>query len=198
MEENNQAEEVPDVVLLRQYCRGDTLALAVLVKRHSGALYRFAREMSGQHADAEDVVQEVWRRVVRKADGFRGESFRGWLFRICRNHMIDRSRVRKASVSLDEPVGDGERTRVDLLPAKGPAPGQAVANAEWRERLAEAVEDLSDEQREVFLLRAEGMAFKDIAGVQKVSINTALARMHYAVKKLRKVLSKDFGEEGSH
>ena len=184
-----------DAALLARFNAGEVQALAELVERHNGGFYRFALDMTGQAADAQDVVQEVWRRVVKKAAGFRGESFRGWLFRICRNHLIDRARMRRPNVSLDEPLGEDGTTLMDVLPAGGATPGQAVEGAEWRERLGQAVAGLSPKQREVFLLRAEGMPFREIAGVQRVSINTALARMHYAVGKLQRMLRKDFGAE---
>ena len=124
-------DEIRDGELLTRYQAGDSEALAVLVERHSPALYRLALTMTGQSADANDVVQEVWRRVVRKSGGFRGDSFRGWIFRICRNHLIDRSRGRKPTVSLDEGVGDGGTTRLDLLPGHGLEPDAAAERREW-------------------------------------------------------------------
>ena len=189
------ADEIQDGALLTRYQAGDSKALAILVERHSPALYRMALSMTGQAADADDVVQEVWRRVVRKAGGFRGDSFRGWIFRICRNHLIDRSRVRRPTVSLDESLGDGETTRLDMLPGNGLEPDAAAERREWCTQLAAAVDGLSPEQKEVFLLRAEGLDFKEIARVQRVPVNTALARMHYAVGKLRKCLGPEFATE---
>lgn len=188
-------DEDLDGALLVRYQAGDSNALAVLVERHSSALYRMAMSMTGQAADAEDVVQEVWRRVVRKAGGFRGDSFPGWIFRICRNHLIDRSRGRRLTVSLDEHVGDGEATRLDMLPGRGLEPDAAAERKEWCAQLAVAVDALSAEQKEVFLLRAEGLDYKEIARVQGVLVNTALARMHYAVGKLRKCLGSEFATE---
>ena len=188
-------DEIRDGELLTRYQAGDSEALAVLVERHSPTLYRLALTMTGQSADANDVVQEVWRRVVRKSGGFRGDSFRGWIFRICRNHLIDRSRGRKPTVSLDEGVGDGGTTRLDLLPGHGLEPDAAAERREWCAQLAAAVDALSPEQKEVFLLRAEGLDFKEIARVQRVPLNTALARMHYAVGRLRKSLGAEFATE---
>ena len=189
------ADETQDGELLTRYQAGNSKALAVLVERHSPALYRLALSMTGQPAEADDVVQEVWRRVVRKAGGFRGDSFRGWIFRICRNHLIDRSRGRRPTVSLDENLGEGETTRLDMLPGSGLEPDAAVERREWCTQLAAAVDSLSPEQKEVFLLRAEGLDFKEIARVQRVPLNTALARMHYAVGKLRKCLGPEFATE---
>lgn len=184
-----------DVELLKRYQAGDDKALAVLVERHSPALYRVALSTTGQPADAEDVVQEVWRRVVRKAGGFRGDSLRGWLFRICRNHLIDRSRGRRPALCLDESIGDGEMTRLDVLPGNGIAPDAAAERHEWCTQLAAAVDSLPPEQKTVFLLRAEGLDFKEIAVAQRIPLNTALARMHYAVGKLRKSLGPEFATE---
>ena len=107
--------------------------------------------------------------------------------------MIDRSRCRKPNVSLDAATGDeGTETLVDRVPSKGRSPSDAAEGAELRASIQSAVARLPPEQREVFLLRTEGdVPFKEIAQMQGVSINTALARMQYAISRLRKLLHEE-------
>jgi RNA polymerase sigma-70 factor (ECF subfamily) len=146
--------------------------------------------MTEGRGDADDVFQEAWFRVIRKHRSYRAGNFRGWLARITHNLIVDRARKRKPDFSLDASAGEGRETR----PAQDgqPEPGRAMAARELGQRIAAAVRSLSPEQREVFLMRSQmELSFKEIARIQSVSINTALARMHYAVGKLRGLLADE-------
>ena len=182
-----------DEELIARYARGETDALAVLFERYRRPLFGFIVRMAPSRADAEEVFQEVWLRVINKAKTYRKDRFRGWLYRIAHNLMIDRSRCRKPNVSLDASVGDeAGATLVDRIPSRGRSPSDAAEGAELTARLQKAVAQLPPEQREVFLLRTEGdVPFKEIAAMQDVSINTALARMQYAINRLRKLLHEE-------
>ena len=182
-----------DEDLIARYAKGETDALSVLFERYRRPLYGFVARMSPSAADADEVFQEVWLRVINKAKTYRKDRFRGWLYRIAHNLMIDRSRCRKPNVSLDAATGDeGTETLVDRVPSKGRSPSDAAEGAELRASIQSAVARLPPEQREVFLLRTEGdVPFKEIAQMQGVSINTALARMQYAISRLRKLLHEE-------
>ena len=180
--------------LLARYRRGDAEALGQLVEKYRRPLFGFILNMTGTQTDADEVFQEVWLRVITKFRLYRSRNFLGWLVRIARNIVIDRSRRRKAQVSLDAESEEGI-SLVDVLPAPDRGPAGAVANRELDRRLTQAISSLPAEQKEVFVLRMQmGLAFKEIAVVQRVSINTALARMQYALAKLRPVLARDYGE----
>jgi len=185
--------DLDDGELVALYRQGRTDALDELVKRHRNVLYGFILRMTEHCGDADEIFQETWIRVMRHADSYKHVSFRAWLLRICHNLLIDRVRAHKPKASLDEPVGDGEQTLGDLVPAGGHDPAQLVEDRDLGRRIRAAVEALPTEQREVFLMRTQAeVPFKEIARVQKVSINTALARMHYAVLRLRGVLAADY------
>ena len=110
---------------------------------------------------------------------------------IARNIIIDRSRKKKPDTSLDDEYENGSPLRV--AKESGPGPRDNVANTELNEKISMAVKKLPDDQKEVFLMRMQAnMAFKEIAKMQKISINTALARMQYAVAKLREELQEDY------
>lgn len=187
MEAENQ---IPDAVLVKNWQSGHQGAMDLLVERHRRRLYGFIMRLAGRH-EAEEVFQEVWLRVVKNIHRYHDKCFGAWLFRIARNLIVDRQRARREHVSLNAPDAFGVEVQERMTDGY-PAPDVRTAQAELHARLNEAVARLPDEQREVFLMRMEGgLAFKDIAAIQRVSINTALARMHYAVNRLREMMPDD-------
>jgi len=187
--------EISDEALIERYNRGDTEALQALVERYKKPLYNFLWRMTGCEADSDEIFQDTWFRVITKSRGFRKERFKGWLFKIAHNLAIDWSRRTRKLVSLDTPApgaDDGSQTWGDRLTAPDLSPDIQVNGHETGKAIKKAVAELPREQKEVFVMRMESnMAFKDIAKVQGVSLNTALARMQYALTKLKVVL-KDY------
>jgi RNA polymerase sigma-70 factor (ECF subfamily) len=178
---------------MRQYARGNVDALGTLVERHRRCLYGYILQMTEGKGDADEVFQGVWYRVIRKHKSYRAKNFRGWIMRIAHNLIIDRARRHKPGFSLDASE-DGEQD-MPVITAPGIGAGEALASRELGERIANAVRQLPFEQREVFLMRSQmDLPFKKIARIQHVSINTALARMHYAVDKLRTLLAQEHRE----
>lgn len=191
--------EQPEQVWLAEYRRGRVEALGHLVDHFRRPLYAFISRMMDGHVDADEVFQEVWLRAIKNLDRFNDEKLLSWLFRIAHNLVIDRSRRSKPSASLDAPVYEGEETLGQRLAAPGLTAAAQAEGHDLGARIAAAVARLPVEQREVFLLRMEGdVPFKDIAKMQKVSINTALARMQYALTKLREELRDDYRGIGRH
>jgi len=189
--------EPDDDESLARYRAGDAAALEALVEKHRRPLYAFILNRAAGTADADEIFQETWLRAIRKIHQFRAGNLRGWLVRIARNIVIDRSRRRRPEVSLDGAPA-GEPSWHEMAPDPGPTPAEAATGADIRRRVAEAVAGLPAPQREVFLMRVEaGLAFKEIARAQGVSINTALARMQYALTKLRPLVGAE-GEGVRH
>ena len=182
-----------DETLLRQYARGgDASAMEALVRRHASALTAFLVGWCDGPAGAEDLAQEVWLRVLRRPDAFQGGSFRAWLLRIARNLAIDRSRKLSPELWLDAPADPSPDAPplVDTLPDESAqTPDEALARAEDRARLLAAVRALPGPQRDIVLLRAADVPFADIAARFGIPLNTALGRMHYAMKALRAALA---------
>jgi RNA polymerase sigma-70 factor (ECF subfamily) len=148
--------------------------------------------MAVSEHDADEIFQDCWLRVIRKADGYRRDRFRGWVYRIAHNLMIDHVRRRKSTLSMDVPAGGDGLTLADSLPAPNRSPSDDALGNELAVRIRQAVDRLAPEQREVFLLRTEGeVPFREIARIQRVPVNTALARMQYALQKLRVILHDD-------
>jgi len=190
-------EDIDLETYLDQYRQGDVEALGRIVDLTRKPLYRFIRGMVRDPHEADDVFQDVWIRAVRGLHRYRSDRLVSWLFRIARNRVIDLSRKRRADVSLQQPVGRGEHGHTATLETfaadRAPGPERDAGNHELAERIRAAVDALPAEQREVYLLRTEAdTPFKLIAEHQGVSINTSLARMQYALRKLRDDLAEDY------
>lgn len=187
--------EEPDLEsLLQAYRRGDLESLGRIVDRTRAPLYRFILGMVRDPHLADDVFQDVWLRAVKGLHRYKSDRLLSWLFRIARNRVIDLSRKRKPGFSLQQPLGNpGEPVTLETFVASPlHGPDRNTRNRELGERIRLAVDTLPPEQREVFLLRTESdVPFKEIARIQKVSINTALARMHYALRRLRELLADE-------
>jgi len=191
-------EEVADEVLMMRFQAGDRAAFAGLVRRHKTAIYNFILRLVRSTSAAEDLVQDVFVRIVQSAVDFKHESrFTTWAYAIARNICIDH--LRKMSFrqhpSLDQPPGsapDGptllDRT-ADVHPSA--AVERSAIGVELGRRITRCVEQLPDEQREVFLLReVANLPFKDIASITGVPENTVKSRMRYALERLQENLSE--------
>ncbi len=194
--------EQSDHELLAKYRQGEAASLEQLVDRYEQMLYGYIVNMTRSRNDADDIYQEVWIRVIRKLGTYRHQNFGGWLVRIARNIVIDRARKRKPDFSLDQQDEDG-RGLGQTLEGNVPGPVEQVTAGETGVRITEAVQKLPIEQREVFLMRVQAdLSFKEIARIQRTSINTALARMQYALNKLRPLLKDEYdavtGNIGEH
>ncbi len=187
----------PELQWLSEYRAGNTEALGKLVEHFRKPLHSFIHRMLEGSSDTEEVFQEVWFRAIRNIESFREDRFLSWLFRIAHNLIIDRARRKKPVVDIQgRDVDDGDAI-AQRLADQGIGPDGAVAGKDDGMRIQAAIRQLPEEQREVFLLRMEGdVPFKDIARMQGVSINTALARMQYALAKLRAELRSDYDALG--
>ena len=187
--------EADDAKLLAAYRNGDSEALGVLVEKYKKPLFGFIYKFSEGREDANEVFQEVWVRAIKNMNRTRQLNLLSWLFRIAHNLMIDRIRRRKPVVSFDTPASEGGTAMGELLPSHRLGPDDESGGHALGTRIDAAAAELPPEQREVFWLRMQGgLSFKEIAKVQKCSINTALARMQYALSKLRNELGDEYRE----
>jgi RNA polymerase sigma-70 factor (ECF subfamily) len=190
-------EEVTDEVLMMRFQAGDRASFAMLVRKHKTAIYNFVLRLVRSSSAAEDLVQDVFVKVVQSAADFKHESkFSTWAYTIARNICIDH--LRKMSLrqhpSLDQARNDApdgptllDRT-ADTRPSA--AVERTVIGAELGQRIVRCVEALPQEQREVFLLReVADLPFKEIALITGVPENTVKSRMRYALERLQESLS---------
>lgn len=184
-----------DEDLMARYKEGDPRAFELLLKRHERPVFRFIFRMVKNRELANDLLQETFLRVVKNAARYsRKAKFTTWLYTIARNQCIDA--LRKAShrrhPSLDQAYGgDPEgRTLMEKLPGRGGDGFDRTDAHEVRGRIEAALARLSEEQREVFVMREfQRLKFKDIAEVIGVSENTIKSRMRYALENLRLALA---------
>lgn len=190
--------ESPEHVWLSEYRKGDVGALGRLVEHYRRPLFGFILKMTEGREDAEEIFQEVWFRAIRSLDTYRDRRFLSWLFRIAHNLVIDRARKARPIVDLAPGAADDSEDPIEAKAvAAGPGPAESAAGRDLGARISAAVKRLPAEQREVFLLRMEGdLPFKEIAKLQGTSINTALARMQYALSKLRNELKNEYADAG--
>lgn len=193
------ASEVSDEGLMLRYQRGDRTAFAALLSRYKAPVYNFVLRRLGSPALAEDITQDAFLRVVRNATEFKHEArFSTWLFTIARNLCVDESRKRslRRHPSLDAPAandGAADKPLIERVADDHPRADvdRTAIGSEIQRRVVKAVEELPDDQREVFLLReVANLPFKEIAQVVGTGENTVKSRMRYALDRLREALSE--------
>jgi len=169
---------------------GDAEAFRVLVERHSRALFGLAYRMTGNEADAEDVVQESFLRAWRQLDKFdERSSFGSWIYRIAVNCSLDLARARKRRSEEPRPAREEMEDPIDSLPATGPAPDRLAMSGEFRDLVAAAMSRLSDAERSAFVLRHfEGMRIEEVSRALGCQPGAAKHSVFRAVQKLRRAL----------
>jgi RNA polymerase sigma-70 factor, ECF subfamily len=182
----------------------DLLDPDLLVARYGERVYRVARSLVGNDADAEDVTQATLTKVLEKASTFRGESDpMGWIYRIAMNEAREllRRRKRRPTVSLDRlPVEFDESSHpIGIRDFSGRPEREAMAE-EVRARVNEAIEELPDGYREAVVLHdIEGMPYAESAELMEIGLAAFKTRLHRARLHLRRRLQEfwDSVDEGS-
>jgi len=168
-----------------------------VIQREGRKLLRFIRRRVKDQTDAEDILQEVFYELTEAYRLMKPiEEAGAWLYRVARNRIIDRFRKKQPEPFGEMPEGADEGWRwEDLLPSPDAGPEAAYARGVLLDELEAALEELSEEQREVLLAHEmEGRSFKQIAGETGVSVNTLLSRKRYAVLHLRRRLKAIYEE----
>jgi RNA polymerase sigma factor (sigma-70 family) len=187
--------DTSDEALMQQFARGDMNAFAQLYDRHSTGVWRFVNRSVKNDAVADDLVQELWFAVARSATRYEPTAkFKTWLFTMARNRVIDHSRTAKNHASIDAENDEGEPLFTELAADSRFGPLRLLSSREQAAALLSAVAQLPEDQRETFLLQAEGdMSVEEIAQATGVSFETAKSRLRYARNKLKSLLA-DFAE----
>jgi RNA polymerase sigma-70 factor (ECF subfamily) len=156
-------------------------------------LYNFARWLTHDTAEAEDLVQETYAKALRGFSSFRpGTNFRAWMYRILRNSFLSSRTGLKATVALDED------TDKSLLPVESTTPESNLIAQADREMVQQGLADLPVAFREILLLcEVEEMSYQEIAETLTIPIGTVMSRLSRARKALRDWLRKKM-EGGRH
>jgi RNA polymerase sigma factor (sigma-70 family) len=170
------------------------------ISRDEPRLRNFIRKRVADAGDAEDVLQDVFYELVEAYRMMKPvEQVTAWLFRVARNRIIDlfrrknREGLRTEAASVSE---DGDELYLEeLIPSSDAEPDAAYARSVLLEELDDALDELPEEQREVFIgHEMMGYSFKEMAAQSGVSVNTLLSRKRYAVLHLRQRLQAIYNE----
>src|ERR1700680_3306412 len=168
------------------------------VSREQSRLRSFIRRRVADPGDAEDILQDVFYELVAAYRLMRPvEQVGAWLFRVARNRIIDLFRKKqREALKNDGITEDGEPLLLDdLLPSPDAGPEALFARRVLMDELDAALDELPDEQREVFIAHEiEGRSFKELSAETGVGVNTLLSRKHYAVLHLRRRLQSIYDE----
>ena len=169
------------------------------IDHEKARLRNFIRSRIPDPSDAEDILQEVFYELIEAYRLMNPiEQVGAWLFRVARNRITDLFRRKKPDASINAPAVSEEGESLaweELLPSPDAGPEALYARAVLLEEFEDALDELPEEQREVFVAHEiEGRSFKQLAAETGLSLNTLLSRKHYAVLHLRERLQEVYGE----
>ena len=169
---------------------GDSDAFRLLVEQHSRAVFRLAFRMTGNEQDAEDVVQETFLRAHRQLDKYEARSsFSTWLYRIASNYSLDLIRMRKRHEDRRERGKAEDRDILQSIPGNSPGPDRILYSSQVKDRVNEALNELSPQERTAFVLRHfEGLSIDEIGDALGTGTNATKHSIFRAVQKLRRSL----------
>ena len=171
--------------------------ISEVIHRERRRLFHFIRKRVDNEGDAEDILQDVFYELIEAYRLMKPIEHAGaWLYRVARNRIIDRFRKKRPEAEVPFSASEEEPLRLeDLLPSPDAGPEALFARSVLLEELEAALEELPEEQREVFIAHEmDGRSFKQIAEETGLSINTVLSRKHYAILHLRRRLEAIYKE----
>ncbi|MCB1227346.1 MAG: sigma-70 family RNA polymerase sigma factor [Verrucomicrobiales bacterium] len=185
-----------DLDLVRRCQEGDTRAFDALVTKYRGRVYAMTYHLVHNETEAWDLAQEAFIKAWRALPRFKGDSaFFTWLYRITHNVAYDW--LRKKKIQSREEFDDSRTDHqvaagAETAPRQAPAPDKALRHAELGQRIRAAMDTLSEEHRQVILLReVEGLSYEEIAETAGCSIGTVMSRLFYARKNLQNLLQDE-------
>ena len=185
MSNSYDTAQLTDEDLMGQFQEGNEKAFVELYDRYNRRLYGYCVKMLNDKVLAEDLFQEIFIRVSRKRDHFRGGNFSGWLFAIARNQCLNALRDNVTHTSLDDVSGMLTAPDLELYD-------------ETSELLKEAIEKLPDEMNEALMLRVySGFSYQEIAEITGAKLATVKVRIHRAKIRLHDLLTPFFAEHYS-
>ena len=175
----------------------DEPAIRTLTRRYNRRLFRLARSILCNDAEAEDVVQEAWVRAFTALDGFRGDAaFSTWLTRIALNEALGRRRRQRPTIDWDSYDGNPSEAEIINFPVSAMTsdPERTMARSEIRDVLERSIDELPDGFRIVFVARiVEGLSVEETAELFSLKPETVKTRLHRARALLREALDRQLG-----
>ena len=193
-----QREDWSDEEVVKRVLDGETALYELLMRRHNQRLYRVARAILRDDAEAEDVMQDAYVRAYQNLASFEGRAkFVTWLTRIAVHEALTRSRRRVRFQAVD-PADESHGEIMQSLPSSVRSPEQQAYDRELAVVLEKAVSSLSEDHRLVFMLRdVEGMTTEETAHCLNLTEENVKVRLHRARAGLRKRLYRVAGATAS-
>ena len=183
--------EIDEKKIIKRAAEGDPDAFEQLVLTYQSPIYNLCLRMTGDPEDAADLSQDSFLKAWRNLDSFQFESsFSTWLYRLASNTCLDhlRSIKRHPQVSLTVEDSDGETQTMDF-PDAAPTPEEAAITKEDNERLAQAMQELDEQQRQILTLRViNDLSYAEIAEILNTKEGTVKSRLSRTRDALRKKL----------
>ena len=168
-----------DKELIRKVHNGNKEALNIIIDKYYDEIYRFCFYLTGYETDSYDITQEVFLKFIRYVDSYQYKNLKGYLLIIARNLCYDFFRHKKDTTPIEETAEAGK----DDMQIRGIEDGLLIEQALLK---------ISDEQREVIILRIyEEFKFMEIAKMLGVNLSTVKSRYHLGLKKLRKIMEEE-------
>jgi RNA polymerase sigma-70 factor (ECF subfamily) len=189
-------EGLNEAELVRRMLARDSDAFRAVMQAHNRRLYRIARSILRNDAEAEDVVQEAYVRAFTHLASFRGDaSLATWLSRIAMNEALGRLRVRRPTTDLSEVEARGSEAEIIQFPNTARSdPERTMAQRELLQLVEQATDKLPDVYRTVFIARIiEGMSVEETAELLEVRPETVKTRLHRARLMVREQLDRQIG-----
>jgi RNA polymerase sigma-70 factor, ECF subfamily len=189
----NMSLEKDDFQLVRASRDGDQEAFGELVRKYQGKIYSLAYGMVGNHADADDLAQEIFLKTYRNISKFHFKSsFYTWLYRIGINTIISRRKKLRSNshLELKPQILDVEGSPYLSARLGGEKGDRVMSSKEMKKDISRAIDTLSDKHKEVVVMHdIEGIPHSEIAEILSCSKGTVRSRLHYARERLKKELA---------
>lgn len=183
---------IPDSLLVKKYIDGNEAALSKLIKRHESRIYGFIFSKIKDKDITNDIFQDTFIKVIKtlKRNSYKEEEkFLSWVMRISHNLIVDHFRKTNRMPMLR----DSDQFSIFSIMSDNSLNIESKIIIDQLEiDLKKLLEELVDDQKEILIMRLYcNMSFKEISEEKKISINTALGRMRYAITNLRKIIEKN-------
>ena len=190
---------VSDENLMAAVCQGDLRKLAVLFERHHRALYNFFLHMNGNPDVSQDLVQDVFFRILRYRHTYRdGRPFVAWMYQIARNASIDAGRKRTGELQLVMSRDDEDERTMREPVSEMPGAEEAMRKRQEIALLRRALERLPEDKREVLVLsRVQNLAYDQIASILGCETGAVKVRVYRATRALGEIYFELAGERAS-
>lgn len=188
IEDRNEAE------LLAEVAAGNQAAFRQLFEQHASFVYNTVVKILGNRQDAEDVAQDVFFTLWKKAGSIRGESkLSTWLYRVAVNKAINARKRGGVAGELRQLLSIDDVSTLDLSAPEETRPDRHQEQQAARDELGELMAGLPERQREVYLLhKLEGLSYKEIAAQLDITLSSVESIMHRAKVKLQKQMLKKY------